>query len=118
MLYLLLIELNVSKMARASPDSSGCKEFAGNAGDPNSIPGSGRSAVEGTGYPLQYSWASLVAQLVKNLLAMRETWVPSLGFGRSSGEWKGYQLQYSGLENPRDRGAWWAAISGVAQSQA
>ena len=39
------------------------------------IPGLGRSAAEGTGHPLQYSWASLVAQLVKNLPAMRETWV-------------------------------------------
>ena len=42
-------------------------------------PGLGRSAVEGIGYPLQYSWASLVAQLVKNPPAMRETWVQSLG---------------------------------------
>ena len=59
------------------PDSSGSKEFAGNAGDPSSIPGSGKSAGEGTGYPLQYSWASHVAQLVKNPPAMRETWVRS-----------------------------------------
>ena len=44
------------------------------------IPGSGRSAGEGKGYPLQYSWASLVAQLVRNLPAMRETWVQSLGW--------------------------------------
>ena len=44
------------------------------------IPGSGRSAGEGMGYPLQYSWASLVAQLVKNLPVMRETWVRSLGW--------------------------------------
>ena len=51
------------------------KEFACNAGGPGSIPGSGRSLGEGTGYPLQYSWASLVAQLVKNPPAMRETWV-------------------------------------------
>ena len=42
------------------------------------IPGSGRSSGEGTGYPLQYSWASLVAQLVKNLPAMQETWARSL----------------------------------------
>ena len=39
------------------------------------------------------------------------------GLGRSPGEWKGYPLQYSGLENPRDGGAWWAAVYGVAQSQ-
>ena len=51
------------------------KESACNAGDPSSIPGLGRSAGEGIGYPLQYSWASLVAQLVKNLSAMWETWV-------------------------------------------
>ena len=44
------------------------------------IPGSGRSAEEGIGYPLQYSWASLVAQLVKNPPAMKETWVQSLGW--------------------------------------
>ena len=44
------------------------------------IPGSGRSAGEGMGYPFQYSWASLVAQLVKNLPAMWETWVRSLGW--------------------------------------
>ena len=61
------------------PDSSVGKESACNAGDPGSIPGSGRSG-EGIGYPLQYSWASLVAQLVKNLPAMQETWIRSLGW--------------------------------------
>ena len=49
-------------------------------GDPGSIPGSGRSAGEWIGYPLQYSWAFLVAQLVKNPPAMWETWVQSLGW--------------------------------------
>ena len=44
------------------------------------IPGSGRSAEEGTSYPLQYSWAFLVDELVKNPLAMWETWVQSLGW--------------------------------------
>ena len=62
------------------PDSSVGKESACNAGDPGLIPGSGSSAGEGTGYPLQYSWSSLVAQTVKNLPAMQETWVPSLGW--------------------------------------
>ena len=62
------------------PDASVGKEFTCNAGDPGSIPGSGRSPGEGIGYPLQYSWASLVAQLVKNLPAMRETWFRSLGW--------------------------------------
>ena len=62
------------------PDSSVGKESACFAGDPSSIPGSGRSPGEGTGYPLQYSWASLVAQLVKNLPAMWETWIQTLGW--------------------------------------
>ena len=60
-------------MYQGFPDSSVGKEFACNAGDPGSIPGSGRSAGEGMGYLLQYSWASLEAQLVKNLPTMRET---------------------------------------------
>ena len=59
------------------PDSSVGKESACNAGDPSQIPGSGRCAGEGRGYPLQYSWVSLVAQLVKNPPAMQETWVQS-----------------------------------------
>ena len=62
------------------PHSSGGKESACNAGDPGSIPGSGRSPGEGIGYPLQYSWASLVVQLVKTLPIMQETWVWSLGW--------------------------------------
>jgi len=60
------------------PDSSVIKEFACNAGDPSSIPESGRYPGEGIGYPFQYSWASLTAQLIKNLPTMRETWVRSL----------------------------------------
>ena len=56
------------------------KESTCNAGDPSSIRGLGRSTGEGIGYPLQYSWASLVTQLVKNLPAMRETWVQPLGW--------------------------------------
>ena len=62
------------------PNSSVGKESACNAGDPGSIPWSGRSPREGIGYPLQYSWAFVVAQLVKNLPAMQETWVGSLGW--------------------------------------
>ena len=62
------------------PSSSAGKEYACNAGDPGLIPGSGRSSGEGTGSPPQYSWASLVAQLVKNPPVMRETWVRSLGW--------------------------------------
>ena len=59
-------------------EGSVSKESTCNAGDPGSVPGSGRSAGEGIGYPLQYSF--LVAQLVKNPPAMHETWVLSLGW--------------------------------------
>ena len=61
------------------PDSSVGKESTCNAGDPGLIPGLERSPGEGMGYPLQYSWASLVAQLVNNPPVMQETWVRSLG---------------------------------------
>ena len=61
-------------------DSPASKESACNAEDTGLIPGLGRSTGEGMGYPLQYSWASLVAQLVKNPLAMWETWVRSLNW--------------------------------------
>ena len=60
------------------PGGSAGKESACNVGDLGSIPGSGRSAGDGIGYPLWYFWASLVAQLVKNLPVMWETWVQSL----------------------------------------
>ena len=67
-------------MVMGFPDSSVGKESTCNAGDPSSIPGSGRSAGEVIDYPLQYSWASLVAQLVKNPPAMWKIWVQSLGW--------------------------------------
>ena len=60
------------------PGGTAGKESACNAGGPGWVPGLGRPAGEGIGYPLQYSWASLVAlavQLVKNPPAMQETWV-------------------------------------------
>ena len=120
------------------------------------IPRLGRSTGEGIGYPFQYSWAFLVAQLVKNPPAMQETpvqfpgqkihWrrdrLPTpvfLGFpcgltgkesarnardlglipglGRSPGEGNGNPLQYSCLENPMDKGAWWATVHKVAKSR-
>ena len=62
------------------PDGSVGKEPACNERDPGSIAGLGRSVGEGIGYPLQYSLASCVAQLVKNPPAMWETWVPSLSW--------------------------------------
>ena len=82
------------------PGGSEVKASACNAGDPGSIPGLGRSSGEGIGYPLQYSWASLVAQLVKNLPAMWEDLGLIPGLGRSlEKEGKGDPLQYSGWEN-------------------
>ena len=62
------------------PGSSAGKESSCNAGDPGLIPGLGGSSGDGIDYPLLFSWASLVAQLVKNPPAMRETWVQSLGW--------------------------------------
>ena len=78
----LLLEKNkpisTKKTPEDFPGSSAGKECACNAGDPNLIPGSGRSPGEGIGYLLQYSWTSPVTQTVKNLPAMQETWVQSL----------------------------------------
>ena len=75
---MLVLPNYLSNYLGGFPDSSVGKESACNAGDPGSIPGLGRSIAEGIGYPLQYSQASLVAQLVKNLTAMQETWIQSL----------------------------------------
>ena len=78
--------------------SSAGKESACSAGDPGSIPRLGRSPGEGIGFPLQYSWASLVAQTVKNLCdAGRLGSIP--GLGRSPRGGHGNPLQYC-LENP------------------
>ena len=67
-------------LERGFPGSSVGKESTCNAGDPGLIPGWGRFPGEGTDYPLQYSWASLVAQIVKNPPAVHETLVRSLGW--------------------------------------
>ena len=67
------------------------------------------------------SWASLVAQMIKNLPAMQEMWVGDVGlipgFGRFPGEGNGYSLQYLCLENSMDRGTSWATVYGVSNSQ-
>ena len=77
------------------PHSSAGKESACNAGDPNLIPELGRSAGEGIGYLLPYSWTSLVAQLVKKSACNAEDPGSIPGLGRSPGEGIGYPLQYS-----------------------
>jgi len=93
--------------------SSAGKESACNAGDPSLIPQSGSSLQEGTGYPLQYYWYSLVAYTVKNLPDLGS--IP--GLGRSPGEGNGNPLQYSCLENSMDRGAMDRGVHGVANSR-
>ena len=70
------------------------------------IPGSGRSSGEGTGYPLQYSWASLVAQLVKNQPAMRETWVRSLSWEDPLEEGMATHSSILAWRIPMGRGDW------------
>ena len=67
-------------MSKDFPGGSVVKTLYSSEGDAGSIPGSGRAPGEGNSYPLQYYWASLVAQRVKNVPAMRETWVRSLGW--------------------------------------
>ena len=83
------------------PGSSACKDSACNAGGPSSIPELGNSPGEGIGCPLQYSWASLVAQMVKNPPAMRETWVLSLIWEVPLQGEHGKPFQYSCLEDPQ-----------------
>ena len=92
------------------PGGSAGKESAGNAGDPSSIPELGRSAGEGIGDPLQYSWGSLMAQLVKNNAGVLGS-IPGLGRFPEGGH--GNPLQYSGLENSMD-----CIVHGVAKSRA
>ena len=85
--------------------SSDGKESTCYVGNLGSIPGLGRSSGEGIGYPLQYSWASLVAQMVKNLIAMWETWVRSLGWEDSLEEGMATHSSILAWKIPMDRGA-------------
>ena len=94
------------------PSSSVGKEYTCNAGDTGLIPGLERFAGEGIGYPLQYSWASLVAHLVKESVCNAGHLGSIPGLGRSPGEGNGYPLQYSGLENSMA-----CIVHGVAKSR-
>ena len=98
------------------PGGSAGKESACSAGDPGSVPGLGRTPGEGTGYPLQYAWVSLVAQTAKNLLAMRETWVQSLSWDDPLEEGMKTHSCILAWRILMDRGAWWAIVHGVAES--
>ena len=99
------------------PGSLAGEESACNARDPSSIPESGRYPGEGIGYSLQYSWASLVAQLVKNPPAMWETWVQSLGWEDPLEEGVATHSSIFGWRSPMDRGAWQAPVHGIAKSR-
>ena len=81
------------------------------------IPELESSPGEGIGYPLQYSWVSLVAQTVNNLPAVVGDLGSIPGFGRSPAGGHGNPLQYSCLENPMDRGAWQAVVHRVGKSR-
>ena len=95
-------------------ESSVGEESACNA---DLIPGSGWSPGEGIGYPLQYSWVSLVAQLVKNPPAMWENWVQSLGWEDPLEEGVATHSSVLAWRIPMERGTWGATVHGVAESQ-
>ena len=95
------------------PGSSTDKKSACNVGDSSSIPGLGRSPGEGIGYPLQYSWASLVVQMVKNLPALRETRVQSLGWEDPLEEGMATHSSILAWRIRMNRGAWRTAVHWV-----
>ena len=97
------------------PGSSAGKEIACNAGDPGSIPGSGSSPSEETGYLLQYSWTSLVVQMVKNLPTIWETWVLSLVWEDPLKEGTAIHSSILAWRISMDRRAWLATVHGVAK---
>ena len=82
------------------------KKSTCSAGDPSFIPGLGRSPGEGKGYSLQYSWAFLVAQMVKGPSAMQETWVQSLGQEDPLEESVATHSSILAWRIHMDRGAW------------
>ena len=86
-------------------------------GDPDLIPGTGRSPREENDYPLQYFGASLVAQMVKNLPTMWETWVQSLGWEDPLEEGMATHSSILAWRIPMDRGAWQATLHGVTKNQ-
>ena len=92
------------------PGSSAGKESTCNAGDSGSIPRSGRFTGERIDYPLQYSWVSLVTQTVKNLPAMQETWVQTLGQEDPLEEGMANHSSILAWRIPMDREAWRAIV--------
>ena len=112
-IYLCFIELHY-RLCWGFPGSSVDKKSACNAGDPGIKPG--RFPGEGIGYPLQYSWTSLVAQMVKNPPGILETWVQSLGWEDPLEEGMATHSSILAWRIPMDR-AWQAAVHGVAKSR-
>ena len=98
------------------PGSSAGKESACNAKDPALISWSGSSPGKGISNLLQYSWASLVAQIVKNLPAMWETWAQTLGWEDLLGKGLVTHSSILAWRILMDRGAWWATVHGVAKN--
>ena len=97
------------------PGGSDSKESACIMGDLGSIPGLGRSPGEGIGYPLQYSWTSLVVQMVKSPPAMQETWVQSLGWEYPLEENMATRSSILAWRIHVNRGTWWATVHGVSR---
>ena len=107
-----------SRVQRGSLSSSPGKESTlTRETNPGSIPGLGRSPGEGIGYPLKYSWASLVAQTVKNPPSMWETWVLSLGWEDPLEEGMATHSSILAWRIPKNRGAWRATAHGVAKNR-
>ena len=113
---IIFVQLLIDNAKGLPFTSSAGKESTCKTGDPGSISGLGRSSGEGIGYPLQYSWAFLVAQSVKNLPAMWETWVQSLGWEDPLEEGMATHSTILAWRNPMDRGAWQAVVHEVAKS--
>ena len=117
LLFVLLVSSFFFKDSLCFPSSSAGKESTCNARDPGSIFRSGRSPGEGKGYPLQYSWASLVAQMVKNLPAVQRprfnpwVWEDPLEEGMET------HSSILAWRIPMDRGAWRAIVHEVTKSQ-
>ena len=99
------------------PSSSAGKESTCNAGNPSSIPGSGSSPGESIGYPLQYSWASLVAQTIKNLPARQETGIQSMGWEDPLEEGMATHSSILSRKISMDKEAWQATVHGVKKSR-
>ena len=95
--------------------SSADKGSTCNAGDLGSIPWPGSSPGEGIEYPLQYYWASLVAQMVNNLPVMWETWLPSLSWEDPLEEGIAAHSSILAWRIPMDRGTWQATVHGVTK---